>query len=312
MAKRNSNEKLLSEAIKTAEEIAISTSNEFPIILNLLTKRRRVTEVKFTPLLVDAMLTAHVNGFRIICNSTNYRSSFLEEVFKNESHAKLLNTRIRFSIAHEIAHTLFYSITESPPSILREFKSGGGKTALDNLERNCNLLASYLLLPTKYLNRELEKHTQLQADTLIQLAKKAGVSIETLVRRLGHAEHLLVEARMNGVVVIIQENHEELRIAAVAKPNVELPPDLQGMFAADLYRLKDINGNLLLPANLINLPVVSLRKSQQGHLPDNSLDYLVSIQPYSKFEGETKYLLILNKKPEPSDSDEFKLKLTRD
>src|SRR6267154_3204031 len=100
---------LLRALLTRADSLASTVSkNEFPILLRPLAECRKVTSVDFCPLLVDAMLTTHPKGFRILLNSDSGRAQELKERYHNESKIKMLHSRLRFSIAHELAHTFFY------------------------------------------------------------------------------------------------------------------------------------------------------------------------------------------------------------
>src|ERR1035437_1299823 len=149
------NVSLLRALVLEVESLASrAAKNEFPVLLRPIAERRRVTSVDFCPLLVDAMLTTHSEGFRILLNSDEGRARELIERYNNESKARILPVRLRFSIAHELAHTFFYDLTKTSPKLSKKFSSGGGRTELENLERNCNTIASHLLLPTRS-----EEHT---------------------------------------------------------------------------------------------------------------------------------------------------------
>ena len=142
----NKNASLLRTLLVKADTLSCMVSDKkFPVLLRPLAERRKVTAVEFCPLLVDAMITTHPSGFRILFNSDGGAPSDLREQYERESSENLMPARLRFSLAHEIAHTLFFDLSEGPPQIARTFRAGGTKTALENLERNCNKLAAHLL-----------------------------------------------------------------------------------------------------------------------------------------------------------------------
>src|SRR5450432_862959 len=115
------NASLLRTLITDADSLASRVSkNEFPVFLRPIVERRKVTSVDFCPLLVDAMLTTHSEGFRILLNSYGGRENELKERYSNESKGRLLPPRFRFSIAHELAHTFFYDLTDRSPKLSKK------------------------------------------------------------------------------------------------------------------------------------------------------------------------------------------------
>lgn len=64
------NASLLRTLVSEAETLATRTAKkEFPVLLRPIAERRKVTSVDFRPLLVDAMLITHSEGFKILLNS---------------------------------------------------------------------------------------------------------------------------------------------------------------------------------------------------------------------------------------------------
>jgi hypothetical protein len=88
--------------------------------------------------------------------------------------------RLRFSIAHEIAHTFF-------PDCCQAIRNRGGSHAEEpdswQLEVLCNIGAAELLMPTGSFSREL-KDAPLQIQTVLELQKTFDVSIEALALRI--------------------------------------------------------------------------------------------------------------------------------
>src|ERR1041385_2350894 len=108
----NQNTSLLRSLCEQAEALSCGISNDsFPVLLPPLAQRRRVTGVDFRPLLVDAMLTTHSSGFRCIFNSCGRDPNGLRLQYEAEAPGRLMQPRLRFSVAHELAHTLFYDLS---------------------------------------------------------------------------------------------------------------------------------------------------------------------------------------------------------
>ena len=130
---------------------------------------------------VDAGFTIYVN-----CKSEDVND--WEARFNDRSdQGRFLPNRARFTIAHEIAHTLFYdrtargSVSRVP---IRQHK------ALNSLERTCNRVAASLLLPKALLWQGISKRGAFEADQLRGVARDFRVSVETLILRLDSLPYL--------------------------------------------------------------------------------------------------------------------------
>jgi O-acetyl-ADP-ribose deacetylase (regulator of RNase III) len=86
--------------------------------------------------------------------------------------------RIRFSIAHEIAHTLFADVANQP-----RYRHNPAEGPPDGwqLEMLCNVAAAELLMPTEMLT-ELQDRPH-QIEDLLAMRATFGVSVEVLLRR---------------------------------------------------------------------------------------------------------------------------------
>jgi Zn-dependent peptidase ImmA (M78 family) len=92
-------------------------------------------------------------------------------------------TRLRFSVAHEIAHTLFPDCTALTRNRgVREDPGGDGW----ELELLCNLAASEFLIPT---GDNFGPDVPATADSLLDLQAKFDVSVEAAAIRLARATH---------------------------------------------------------------------------------------------------------------------------
>lgn len=90
--------------------------------------------------------------------------------------------RQRFSLAHEIAHTFFFDLQDGSLSPVK-----GGPRGLQ-LEKACHECARMLLIPERFLDRELKKiDGRVSTQEVLQWAKTFDVSVEVLLRKLqGH------------------------------------------------------------------------------------------------------------------------------
>jgi Zn-dependent peptidase ImmA (M78 family) len=100
---------------------------------------------------------------------------YLQSNFKNMHGAAL---RERFSLAHEIGHTLFYEDRDGDLKARTDAPKG------DKLEIACQRAASMILIPNKVLRNELRQRDVPNAAAIIDFANRFEVSIEAMVRRL--------------------------------------------------------------------------------------------------------------------------------
>lgn len=246
----NKNASLLYNLSQEADALASSAARfEFPVLLQKIAQRRRVTSVEFRPLLVDAMLTTHPSGFRILFNSEDKDAATLQARYEKETREQMLSPRLRFSLAHELAHTFFYDLSGGKPHIAKQFKAGGGRTALENLEKNCNRLASHLLLPTPMLKNALRKMKSISPESLIELAHSSGVSTETLVRRFGENSPFFIEPYFPGCIILAKETGSQTHVQAVARTQgLNIAAELQLIRSGERLQLADKSGTPIVPS----------------------------------------------------------------
>jgi Zn-dependent peptidase ImmA (M78 family) len=107
----------------------------------------------------------------------------------NGSHHK---NRQRFTIAHELGHFLLHEgevvhLDEELGSFTVDFRDRSSSKGEDISEKEANYFAAELLMPVKFIKRELDgKHFDLLSDSAIleHLAKKYKVSLQALTFRL--------------------------------------------------------------------------------------------------------------------------------
>jgi len=266
------------------------SKREFPILLRTIAEGRKVTSVDFCPLLVDAMLTTHSDGFRILLNSDGGRSKELKEQYNNESKVRILNPRLRFSIAHELAHTFFYDISKTPPQIAKTFTSGGRRTALDNLERNCNTLASYLLLPSSMFRNEFLRLKEITPESILNFARKAGVSLQALLLRLNKSDSLFIGRYYRGCIVLIEQHEDRTSVRAIAKPkSLNIARQLSLMRSGETWKLKSYDGSEINP---VSLPPTSFAMLDVvTEMSKNQKRYKICVAETGRFEGINSFLV---------------------
>src|SRR5438445_744840 len=82
-----------------------------PVDLYSIAHARRIHTIEFRSLLADGCLLADKRGFTVILNDSD-----LKTVDPASGEKALpLNVKQRFTLAHEIAHTLTYDLTRTQP-----------------------------------------------------------------------------------------------------------------------------------------------------------------------------------------------------
>jgi len=148
-------------------------------------------DVDDAPVPVDRIAKAH--GARIFYQSLDddlsgflYRDRAQNVIGVNTHHAPV---RQNFTTAHELAHLLLHD--QEPLHVDHAFRvrlrDDFSSQGIDEAEREANLFAASLLMPKRFLERDLEgeEYVNLLDDNLLtDLAKKYGVSTQALVNRL--------------------------------------------------------------------------------------------------------------------------------
>src|SRR5262249_21394456 len=140
--------------------------NPAPIDLNEVARIAGVTSIREIEMIPEGYLAVSATGFEI-----SLQSNFKE--------VPGLRRRQRFSLAHEIAHTLFYERREGTLRPRRDAPTG------DRLESACHKAAGSLLVPSAVLRAAIREMVGFpSARYLLQLIARFDVSPEVLVRRV--------------------------------------------------------------------------------------------------------------------------------
>jgi len=157
--------KPLLQIVRSIADDLLSASNqqEPPIDLTATFSHRKISQLSISKISVDGRLLIGEKGFIIQLKPS-------------------VDTRRRFSLAHEIAHTVLYDVNDITPKKMFH----GGKP--DEEETFCNLLAAELLMPSNMIFKHVKKYTNEPDVNPLQLirnmAQKFRVSIEAMSRRL--------------------------------------------------------------------------------------------------------------------------------
>lgn len=138
---------------------------------------------------VEAAIAFDDGSFHVYINSEGSNADELNRAFREDDGvgSKLplhIRSRARFSIAHEIAHTFFYSCSENR---LKSIANTSTPRTHRSLEYSANTVAGALLLPHKLLLPLLRTRNLLDPDVLASVTQDACVSGDALIRRLSRA-----------------------------------------------------------------------------------------------------------------------------
>lgn len=153
--------------------------NYTAVNLRSIAEECKIEKVEFRPMLLDGGIGYYKHGFAIYVKCDPEEVDGFERNYLKGSYN--LPSRIRFTIAHEIVHTLFFDRSQIPPKPL---VSGRNTNQLKSLERECNAGASRLLLPNSRIDPVLQNEKILSPEAILQLSKDFRVSLKAMILRL--------------------------------------------------------------------------------------------------------------------------------
>lgn len=177
---------LFDVCVEIANEVADDTG--FVPVRRLL--ERFHTELRFRPLLVEGMIgSTHLAGehtpqWTVLIDSERYPN--FERLIVQESIAEPLPSRFRFTVAHELAHSLAFrtgefGVTLETASDERESKASFVRA----IEEEADSLAPLLLCAERVITTQLQQLTgPLEISLLASLRRQSGMSQEVLLNRL--------------------------------------------------------------------------------------------------------------------------------
>ena len=196
------------------------------VALRDIALHRRITRIEFRPLLVEGGLGRRGGGFVMFVKCAAEQAAEFTARF-HESGGRDLPARTRFTIAHEIAHTLFFDLTPSKPIPLFE---ASHPAELESLESACNLGANELLLPSHRFEEVLQTSDLLQPEKLLEVAKRFGISVDVLMVRLSRTR---MWGSNHGAAAIVSVFGGELKLDAFAADRYS-----ESLFPADSEQLR--------------------------------------------------------------------------
>ncbi len=169
-----------------------------------------VRRVIFRSLPVSGGLSVDRAGFSIHVKASKKDARQWTRMFNSASDGgRGLPRRVRFTIAHEIAHTFFFDWRNGEPVSLVDYEE---RSQLRRLERACNRGAAALLVPEVLLGRLIAGRPW--TPSLLRSAAVAfNVSLETLLWRLHELRGIVPPHSMGAVV---RDGGTHLSILALA------------------------------------------------------------------------------------------------
>ena len=150
---------------------------EPPVDLFDLARIQHVTAVDFRPMLPTGGLSCRSSGFVIYLQDLSRSQPTEVAVASPIEDRPKMTTRQRFTMAHELAHTLLFDTSEPPQP-----RAGSPKGA-KKLEALCHRSAGRILMPPKLVTAEVAKRPKFDARNILDLAQLFNVSVEVVLRR---------------------------------------------------------------------------------------------------------------------------------
>lgn len=177
------------DVLKLTESLVRQHTNSvLPIPLREIASARRIKEVRFAPMSKDGLLLPEVDGFTVCVKCDESSIAQWSDAWKNPMDSgRSLPGRTRFTIAHEIAHTFFYDLSNTE---IRPFLDMTGSAISRYVEQKCNLAAGRMLLPDYLLHAEVKGNRDEPSVDLYDpwilssLRRRAAVSPDCLLVRI--------------------------------------------------------------------------------------------------------------------------------
>lgn len=169
--------------IERADAVTAKFQHDLPINLGCVATECGVKLIKFQPLLLDAGVAITKDGFHIYVRADSKVGADFTRRFSEDGTGRTLPADFarsaRFTIAHEIAHTLLYDTSTFPP----KHREVVGVRSLRGLEHTCNVVAAALMLPEDIFETQFRDVDMFDPDALLSIAERALVTKTTLVWR---------------------------------------------------------------------------------------------------------------------------------
>jgi hypothetical protein len=148
-----------------------------PVDLLAVARHRQIKQLGFRLMVPRAVLVPVEKGFEAYLRDSVPRDVNIAEA----EPSSLLTHQQRFSLAHEIAHTFFFRLSDAVPVPVKVNNSF-------DLEKVCNRVAGRILVPAELLREEIKREVgepeRVDAAFVRSAASKFRTSIDVLIGRL--------------------------------------------------------------------------------------------------------------------------------
>jgi hypothetical protein len=175
--------------------------------------------VTFQPLFTEGGISVIDGGFEIYVDSPADSVANLSACFSNpEDGGRSFSRRLRFTLAHELAHTFFFE-WQGNDRKPRALVAGTHHAELDSLERECHHAAGLLLVPEHLLVSVVAAGNIDVFDpmTIRGIADRFAVSVDCLVIRL---RNLIAQRDCGGGIFVLALDTSSPTVDAYALDSV--------------------------------------------------------------------------------------------
>lgn len=146
-----------------------------PVDLYAVARHRRIRTLGFRFMIPRGLMLPVEGGFDVYLRDQARRDTDISK----EEPSGALSVRQRFSLAHEIAHTRFYKLSDRVPS--SEPPTANGL----ELERICDQMAGCILIPTHLLKRKISDYgKEIDANFVRLIAEDFQTSMDVALNRI--------------------------------------------------------------------------------------------------------------------------------
>jgi hypothetical protein len=218
--------------------------------LNKLLERFHA-QLLIRPLLVEGMLAtqgAVQSEWLVLVDSELYGITAVD--VEGENAKQPLPSRLRFTVAHELVHSLAFRSSEFGISLRTSINTDDSKAAVvAAIERITDRLTPLLLLPEVALTEFFKRDTvRTSASDFAELGRKAGVSRRTLIGRLRNLSHAdanrVSRYSLNNIAICIAEWREKHAVIRSAPAFARYERNIFPEFLLDLPNHDRLPGSL--------------------------------------------------------------------
>ncbi len=190
--------------------VAMSDStDQIPVPLCFFAKQQNVRAVRFERLISTGGIRQEDREYVIVISSraAGAECATTKEILTDSPMWNEFGPPLRFTIAHELAHMLFYDLVPSGPNsaLLAENP--------DKLECVCNRIAASLLLPRSRLPPDL-KQRRFDVDYIGQIIARFKVSAEAFLWRFANDDVKGIYKDCDGIIGLLRHGRNGWSIKA--------------------------------------------------------------------------------------------------